>query len=315
MFQRILVPLDGSARAEQALPAAARVARAFGGTVLLLCVVPPIAGQGKMQGPETYPGGEMDGQLAAADEYLKIVAASEALGGLPTEGHAVFGAPAPALLDAVRTCSADFLVICRHGLSGLAHWGLGSVAHKLVQQCPVPLLLLPDHGRAFVAFEQYPIRALVALDGSPFSTAVLEPAVHFVAGLAQARSQRGTLLFLQVVGLPASYGRFHRQFPSSESTQAQHEAIQQGEQYLATVAQRLMSSDLARYHLTVTTRVVSDPDVARTIAHTAEQELVDVIALSTHGWGGVLHWALGSIMERVVYASSVPLFILRPENL
>ena len=49
MFQHILVPLDGSALAEQALPTAARLARSVGGSVILLRVVKP---------PVEYAGGD-----------------------------------------------------------------------------------------------------------------------------------------------------------------------------------------------------------------------------------------------------------------
>lgn len=314
MFQRILVPLDGSARAEQAIPTAARIARAFGGTITLLCVVPPAERFGKVRMPETYLTGRTDEQLTEATEYLKSLAAAESLGGIPIERHTAIAAIAPTLLDAVQSLSADFLVVCRHGLTDFTHWGLGSVAHKLVQQSPVPLLLLPDDARAFAILEQHQIRALIALDGPSFSEAVLEPAAHLLAGLAQANSQQATLLLLQVVGIPASYGRFRSQVASPGDAHRRAEAEQRAEQYLASVAKRLTVGDLATSHLAVTTRVASDPDVAKTIAHTAERSLVDVSAMTTHGWGGVLHWALGSIMERVLHASRAPLFILRPQS-
>ncbi len=314
MFQRILVPLDGSARSEQAIPVAARIARAFGGTVIMVCVVPPAARSGKVRMSEAYPGVGTDEQLAEATEYLKSVAASETLSSTPIELHTAIGTIAPTLLDAVQSLSADFLVVCRHGLTGLTQWGLGSVAHKLVQQCPVPLLLLPDDGRTFAALEHRQIRALVALDGSSFSEALLEPVAHLLAGLAQAKSQQAALLLLQVVGIPASYGRFRSQVASPDGAGRRAEAEQRAEQYLGAVAKRLATGDLAKYHLAVTTRVASDLDVAKTIVHAAEHDLVDVIAMTTHGWGEVLRWALGSIMERVLHASRTPLFILRPLN-
>lgn len=82
----------------------------------------------------------------------------------------------------------------------------------------MPLLLLPDDGRSFAALEQRQIRVLVALDGSAFSEALLEPVAYLLAGLAQAKSQSAALLLLQVVGIPASYGRFRSQIapPGSE---------------------------------------------------------------------------------------------------
>jgi len=311
MFHRILVPLDGSVRAEQAIPAAARIARAFKGTIILLCVVSPLTGSGKFRGSQAYPQAILEKRRAEAGEYLQALAASEQLAGLATEQHTAIGAAAPTLLDAVEALGVDLLVACRHGLSGFTHWGVGSVAYKLVHQCAVPLLLLPS-GQAFAPAEQRQVRALVALDGSPFAEMALEPVAHFLEGLAQAGNQQGALLLLQVVGKPASYGRFKSRFVSANDAQVEEEARQQAEQYLAGVAKYLAVSDLAQYRLAVTTRVVTDPDVAKAIVHTAEQELADMIAMTTHGWGGVLHWALGSIMERVLHATRMPLFIFRP---
>ncbi|HEU5380995.1 MAG TPA: universal stress protein [Ktedonobacteraceae bacterium] len=314
MFQRILVPLDGSARAEQAIPTAARIAQVFGGTIIMLCVVPPTSRPEKGGMPEAYPIVGTDEQLAEATEYLKSVATSRPLVGIPTEVHTAIGETAPTLLDAVQSLHADFLIVCRHGLSGFAHWGLGGVAYKLVQRCPVPLLLLPDGGRELAPAEQHQIRALVTLDGSPFSEAVLEPVAHLLAGLTQARGQHGALLLLQVVGIPTSYGRFRSKVISPDNARQQAEAEKRAEYYLETVARRLTDGELAKYHLAVTTRVATDPDVAKAIVYTAEHTLVDVIAMTTHGWSGVLRWALGSIMERVLHTTRAPLFILRPPN-
>ncbi len=313
MFHRILVPLDGSVRAEQALPAAARIARAFEGTVILLCVVSPLTGSGKFRGPQIYSQEILEGERAKAVEYLQFLAASEQFAGLPVEQHTAIGATAPTLLNAVEALGVDLVVACRHGLTGFIHWGLGSVAYKLVQQCAVPLVLLPDR-QTFAPTALHQVRALVALDGSPFSEMALEPAAHLLSGLAQAGNQQGVVLLLQVVGKPSSYGRFKGQPTSGDDARVEEEARTAAEQYLASVAKRFAEGDLAPYHLAVTTRVMSDTDVAKAIVHMAEQGPVDMIVMTTHGWGGILHWALGSIMERVLHATSMPLFILRPQQ-
>ncbi len=314
MFQRILVPLDGSARAEHAIPTAANIARAFGGTVIMLCVVPPPVSSGKFQAPEAYPKAGTDEERAEAAEYLKKVAASDHLSGVPTEIHTLVGATAPTLLDAVELLHADFLVLCSHGSTGSAHWMLGSVAHKLVRHSPVPFLLLRDDGRGLATADQPAVRALVALDGSSFSETALEPVAHLTAELARATGRQGALQIMQVVDIPASYGRFRSQVDASYDAGVRAEARQVDEQYLEAVAKRFVEGDLAKYHLAVTTTVAINLDVAKAIVQMAEQSPIDVIALATHGWGGVLHWALGSVTERVLHATRTPLFIVRPQD-
>lgn len=303
MVQRILVPLDGSARAELAIPTAARIARAFDGTVLMLYVVAPGAH------PEQESEGladatmHMDAQLAGATAYLDRLAASAPLAGIASEPHTTAGALAPALLEAVQVLAADMIVVYRHGLPGLTRWGPGSVAHRLMQQCPVPLLLLPEEEQTLLATHRQ-IRALVALDGSSHAEATLERVAQLLAGLARAGHQQGGVQLLQVTGTPTSYGRF-RSTPTLPD-----DARQQAEQYLDAVARRFTAGDLAAYHLEATTLVTTDSDVAQAIAHAAERAPVDLIAMTTHGRGKLLRWALGSIMERVLHATGKPLLIL-----
>src|SRR5690349_22849246 len=98
MFQRILVPLDGSPRAEQAIPVAARIARAFGGSVIVLSVVPPPVSSGKFSVSAVYPKAVLDEELAEATKYLHKIAQSDELGGITTEVQTLVGAVAPRIL-------------------------------------------------------------------------------------------------------------------------------------------------------------------------------------------------------------------------
>src|SRR5215469_10907917 len=140
MFRRILVPLDGSTRAESAAPVAARLAQASSGSVILLQVVAPPVSTGKFGGPEVYPKGDIDEEQASATEYLKTLAQTSSLGGITTEVQTLVGAVAPAIISATQELHADLVVMCSHGYTGFKRWMLGSVAHKLVPHSPVPVL-------------------------------------------------------------------------------------------------------------------------------------------------------------------------------
>lgn len=304
MFQRILVPLDGSAHAELAIPAAARIAQAFAGTIVMLYVIAPGARPEHVKGAAVYPRGETEEQQTEATVYLRKLVASEQLASIASEVHITAGALAPALLDAVQSLGADLIVVCRHGLAGLIRWGPGSVAHKLMQQCPVPLLLLSDDEQTFAALAHRQIRALIALDGSVQAEATLEQVARFLEGLARVSNQQGVVLLLQVAGTSAGSGRFRSSLASP------NEARQQAKLYLDAIAARFLAGDLAGYHLEVSTLVTTESDVAQAIVQAAEHSPVDMIAMTTHGRGGLLRWALGSIMERVLHATGRPLFVL-----
>jgi nucleotide-binding universal stress UspA family protein len=312
MFERILVPLDGSPRAERAIPTAARIARAFGSSVIVLSVVTPPVSSGKFSALEAYPKAGTDEELAEATEYLKTLAASEQLGGIATQTQTHAGAVAPTILSAAQELHVELIVMCSHGYTGFQRWRLGSVAEKVIRHASIPVFVLREGGPELATTAQQPVRALVALDGSLFSEAILQPAASLTAGLAQATAQQGALQLIRVVDLPSSYGRFRSQVDSYYDAQMRAEGKHEYEQYLDAVAKRFAEGELAKYNLAVSTVVATDADVAEAIVQTAEQGKADFIAMATHGRGGVQHWALGSITERVLHATKMPLFILRP---
>jgi nucleotide-binding universal stress UspA family protein len=145
-LKRILMPLDGSALARQALPLAAELAKSAQCELLLLQAVPATV--------EAYPGFASRGrpipQLADLIESLRDQAATE-LGdqadqlrehGLPASTYVVNGHAAEVLVDEARRHSADLIVMATHGYSGIKRWTLGSVADKVLHATRTPLLLV-----------------------------------------------------------------------------------------------------------------------------------------------------------------------------
>jgi nucleotide-binding universal stress UspA family protein len=314
MFERILVPLDGSRSAERAIPAAARIARAFGGTVIVLSVVTPEVSPGKFSVPEAYPTAPTEQELAEATAYLRAIAQSDQLGGITTEVQALVGAVAPTILSAVQALRSTLIVLCTHGYTGFQRWMLGSVAEKVIHHAPVPVFVIREGGLEPGTAARQAVRALITLDGSPLSEAVLEPAASLTAGLAQAASQQGALQLVRVVDIASGYGKFRSMVDSFYDAQMRADAKREYEHYLESVAKRFSDGELAKYKLAITTVVPTDPDVAEAIVQTAEQWGVDFIAMATHGRGGLQHWALGSVTERVLHAAGMPLFIVRPQD-
>lgn len=314
MFTRILVPLDGSPRAESAVPIAARIAQATGGSVILLHVVAPPVSTGKFSVPETYPRVGTDEELAEAGEHLKALAQSGDLRGIATEVQTLVGEVAPTIIAATQALHADLVVMCSHGYTGFKRWALGSVAQKLAPHSPVPVLVLRDGGTVPTTATQQPMRVFVPLDGSALSESALEPAAQLVTALAP--SAQKAVHLLEVVDIPSSYGKFRSAVDGHYDTGVRAEAKREYETYLGTVARRFTEGDLAPYKLSVTASVPIDMDVAEAIVQTAEQGEsaeragYDLIVMATHGRGGVGRWVLGSVAERVLHATKVPLLIV-----
>jgi nucleotide-binding universal stress UspA family protein len=326
-FKRILLPLDGSVRAEQAIPLAARIAHASRASVLLVQVVSlPLGGPGLAPVEPT-----IEPLLDVASEYLKAMARREELVDIEVHRKVLTGlSAAPALMEAVELYQSDLAVICSHGRSGLTRWALGSVAQKMAQHASVPVLVLrPNADLTLVARPgQGPtVRALVTLDGSPTAEAALLPAARLVAALAGPG--HGAVHLLRVLDLSTpGAGAAASVLPYRAAGEA---ALEDARTYLHAVAQRFGAGELATLGLWVTWSVLDDADAASGILDEAEGDgdgagtqtnsrestdkpRYDLIAMATHGRTGLRLWALGSVTDRVLQTTRLPLLIIRPSQ-
>jgi len=322
MFRRILVPLDGSTRAEQALPVAARLAQVSGGIVVLLRVVNPLSEQAPY-----YPSdSEIIRAMIEAEEdtalnYLDNVTQMSLLTGVQTETSVMFGQPTTIILSEMDAHRIDLIVMCSHGYTGMKHWMLGSVAEKIVHHAPVPVLILREERSLQLApgvQASGPIRALVPLDGSSNAKAALTPAAQLVAALSAPA--RGALHLARVVVLP----------DAQKSGQSERDAILQKarhslESTVELLREGLVAATVAELNLSLSCSVTIDDDIAAGISRLAEDGKdatesgrvggADIIAMATHGLGGLQRWAVGSVTERVLHTTRLPLLIVRPPGM
>ena len=143
-YQTIMVPLDGSPTAAQALWYAQDLAEEMQARLVLVGVAPELEDLLLGVG-DTFPlwmNDSLQQQKANLQDYLASAAANLASTRLPVETRVVSGLPAEAILKACKDCRADILVISSHGRSGFQRLWYGSVATKLVHSAQVPLLLI-----------------------------------------------------------------------------------------------------------------------------------------------------------------------------
>lgn len=281
----VLVPLDGSERAERALPVAERVAQALRRPLLLMQVnavntwayLPPNV----VLPPATYQE-VLKEEDRASHEYLLRVADRMAVSGLQVQMRAVRGDPASSIIDAAREQPGVLIVMASHGRTGLGRFVLGSVADRVVTYGLVPTLLVRALNDS--ATEARLERALVPLDGSETA----ERALSMVELLGKVLLRQVTLI--KVVDPEEHAG---------VSDEARH--------YLETARTRL-EGRLGSHTCTVTTNVLYGKVDEQIIRHAASES--DLIIMGTHGRSGISRWAYGSVASHVLHGTQTPLLLV-----
>ena len=135
MFKRILVPLDGSASAEEALSHAQGLARRFGSEVVLLHVIAPEAWIPFREDDTPLPMDQVEKVLDRAS--LALAEAGVGVSVAVTRGEA-----AGEIVEFARQAGADLIVMSPYGFSSVSRWHLGTVAEKVVWSTELPVLLV-----------------------------------------------------------------------------------------------------------------------------------------------------------------------------
>ncbi len=303
MAGRILVPLDGSALAEQALPCAVTLARGLSSELYLLRVIWIPEDLLEIL-DETLAETDviMERLESEAHEYLAPLA--EELGaGDPVIHYAVRRGPvAETILEFIDRNHIDQIVMATHGYSGIRHWTHGSVAERVLQTARVPLLLVraSEQEQPIDRRKQVACRSiLVPLDGSPLAEKILPVVANTV------RAFGGKLTLFQVPIANVSGWMTGEWFVPIQGVL--ETAEEDSQQYLNDVAQRLQGQGLD-----VDTATAIGP-VASSIIEHAEANHVDLIAMCTHGRTGLARWALGSVADRVLRAGGTPILLVRTD--
>ncbi|MBN1657904.1 MAG: universal stress protein [Anaerolineae bacterium] len=303
MSGRILVPLDGSPLAEQALSCATMLARGLPAELLLLRAVwvPPDVVE--VLHASVVKLDAITEQLEAeADAYLMPLVEQLRDGGLQARSTVEVAPPAEAIVDSAARENVDQVVMATHGYSGIKRWTHGSVAERVLQSVGVPVLLVRATEQGASAESRHPMvckRILVPLDGSP----VAEQILPTVTVLARAFGSSLTLFQVPIAHVSGwMTGEWY--FPVQGVLDTAEADVQA---YLDLVASGLQGQG---FDVHTATAIGS---VADCIIDYAESNQVDLIAMCTHGRTGLARWALGSVADRVLRAGSTPILLVRAQ--
>lgn len=298
MAGTVVVPLDGSEMAEQAVPIAQALAERNNAPIVLLSVV-EIAMEfdtwidASMVSLEDEVKDWVDDRKAYLDEVAARVGGTN----ITTEIRA--GRPSQEIAAYVEGVDDPVLVMASHGRGGIEQVVVGSVAFRIIHdvRCPVIVTRMTDKAAdpGAASFS----KLLIPVDGSDASASVIDRAV------ATTGEPRPAVHFLRVMEEPTwSRRSFNRGLVGQYLEATKEEA----EQQLTGLAEQLASVGHE------TTWEVRDGDVTKTILECAAEVGATEIAMATHGRGGLGRALLGSVAQRVLQRSDLPLLLIRPQE-
>ena len=278
-IEHVLLPLDGSTFAEQALPVAQSLARAFDARLTLMSVEPaePPRSLLPLQ-PRRTPS--MRGGSLEREEYLGQLSGRLFSSGLAVDTNVTRGHVADEIINLASDGRMDVIVMSTSGRSGLERLLIGSVTTEVIQYCTRPILLVRPTDIWRSRSSQFK-RLLVSLDGSEEAEQVL-PYARTIA-----QRYESAILLLSVPETVES---------EDEQAQLHH--------YLDDVAITLRAEGLAVEAL------VTGSGPARTIVSVSETEAADLIMMATHGRGRIGRMMVGSVADRVVRQTTAPVFLV-----
>lgn len=300
MFQKILVPLDGSPLAEGILAHAKVLAKGLHSQVILLHAVEAF--------PLDYVDGELEPYAARAAEfihplaegYLDRIARKLIRAGVDAEMKLVQGRAADEILAYAEGEGVGLIAMSTRGRSGPSRSILGSTADRVLRCGEQPVLLVhPPNGGVGRPASARLSRIVVPLDGSPIAETVL-PLLNGLAGALELE-----IVLIQVVGVETTveFGgtNYDTRLVPNDVLQR---LVGQASEYLAGIARRLEGEGLrARWE-------VLGGSPANRVIDFARETPDCVVAMTTHGRSGFRRWIMGSVTDRVVRQTSEPVLVV-----
>lgn len=295
-MEKIMVTLDGSELSELALPLARGLARATGAEVVLFrAAVAQVV-------PGLDPSYMQVQVVAEAQQYLEALEDKLRSSGFNVTSVVSYGPAPEQIVDMAEFLGVDLIVMSTHGRSGLGRWVYGSVADKVLRGSSVPVLLVRARDYQPQAEEVVPSKILVPLDGSKLAEAILP----YVADLA-SKLETTVVLFQVLQPVEEALVEEGRVVAYVDELMSQRAAA--ARKYLDEISARLAADGIAAQ---VKVAFGSPPEE---IIQNAHQLGVDMIAMSTHGRSGVSRWVYGSVADRVLRGSGLPVLLFRPRGL
>ncbi len=309
MYKKMLVPLDGSERAEVVFPYAKELAGRLGIEIVLFLVSRPSA-QAMMPMQKAY--------IEQAVERVKnqVIEVQKGLEPVPepvdVQGQLLEGYPPDEILRYAEENGINLILMATHGQSGRKRWKIGGVASKIMSASKVPVLLVRAEIPEGVSEPEWPVKTvLVPLDGSELAESVLP---HVKVFGKQQGSQPVEVVLLRVCeppSIPSYYGPELSGVPLDWGKYVEQEMVRDKErarEYLAELENKFKDKGID-----VRSEVIQGkPDDE--IVEYANKNNFSLIIMATHGRSGLSRLVYGSVAANLLQGVTSPILIIKPQD-
>jgi nucleotide-binding universal stress UspA family protein len=294
MFQKILIPVDGSQCGDHAAQVGLEFAKRLGARVVLTNALIEYATE-KDANRVIGPAREMAEKL-----------------GVPIETRLAEGrflSIGDGIIEASQESNSELIVMGTHGREGIPRMLLGSVAEWVSRRATVPVMLIREQAHPTIVPAKLE-RILVAVDGSPQSNLALTTASDLACALGI------NLELMHVIpDIPAVYSYTAYEYaPMIDFEKYQHD-LEAESQAIIAAALALLDAHTPKVADVRTSRVPANGmRLGDAMIKTAKEHNADLIVIGTHGRSGVDLLLLGSVAERVSHRSEIPVLMIRVAN-
>jgi nucleotide-binding universal stress UspA family protein len=302
MFDTILVPLDGSQLADCVLPHVVAIASSFNAEVVLLRML-----EKNQAGTSAQLFDLVNWQInkTRAALYLEKIKARFQVSKLRSRITVMEGLVAEGITEYAQNQGMKLIVLSSHGRNGLTQWGVSSVTQKIILSAQTSLLIVRAHQYGTHPDEsaEHPVyqRILVPLDGSQRAENVLP----IVTQLAQYHKSQ--IHLVQVVQTP----EMARQMPPArEDIELSNRVVERNREEAENYLEQLKSRSYLE-GIEIRTHLITSDNAAVALHQLEEQEQIDLVALSAHGYSGNHQWPYGSMVNNFILYGKVPLLVVQ----
>jgi nucleotide-binding universal stress UspA family protein len=298
MFERILLPLDGSKLAERAIPYVWDLAGQLKAEVYLLHACPP-EHKTELSGHQTYLNNIAENLRQRIKENWQPSWEPK------IQVDVILDEPVKAIFEYVKQKSISMVALTSHGTTGLRAWAMGSVADNVVRGVGIPTLLIRiKEGREIPEKKGLIQKILLPLDTSDASGISIPYAVQLATKLKASIalfSMAQTVYTPNVISMGGmgggSIGNLdYIDVATKKST----------DEYLQRIADEIRKAGVE-----VTQNSILSHDAAYEILELEKKIQPDLVVMATRGRSNIARWALGSVAEKVLREGDRPILMIK----